>query len=231
MSEAPSWLSEENISTASKVAQNPAAQNAAATAAKSQAPGWGDVESGPAKPDKPKKSASSPRGASALTKEDVELDIDPVELENMKKYHLALRLLYMGSAVFMATAGALSLQSQSDLGLAFFAFYVMFFSAMICCFEVGMNAISRLIAVNFGFMYTFWGRLIFLILVGFMAFLLSVLGKVAMGVLFATCLFHFFVMWKFPRFEEYLRKKHYYEGAQATKRFEEAERAAAKGRK
>ncbi len=64
-------------------------------------------------------------------------------------------------------------------------------------------------------MYTLWGRIIFIILLGFMAFLLSVLGKVAMGVLYGVMLFHMYVMFKFPRFEEYLRKKHYFEGRKA----------------
>ncbi len=59
------------------------------------------------------------------------------------------------------------------------------------------------------------GRLIFVILLGFMAFLLSVLGKIAMAVLYAVMLFQIYVMYKFPRFEEYLRKKHYFEGRQA----------------
>ena len=80
-----------------------------------------------------------------------------------------------------------------------------------------LQAISRMIAVNFGFMYTLSGRFIFLILVGFMAFLLSLFGKIAMGVLYGVALFHAYVMYKFPRFEEYLRKKHYFEGRLAAK--------------
>jgi Na+-translocating ferredoxin:NAD+ oxidoreductase RnfD subunit len=79
-----------------------------------------------------------------------------------------------------------------------------------------------MIAVNFGFMYTLTGRLIFVILLGFMAFLLSVIGKIAMAVLYATMIFQIFIMYKFPRFEEYLRKKHYFEGRQSD---------AAKGRR
>ncbi|KAJ1401725.1 hypothetical protein B484DRAFT_457913, partial [Ochromonadaceae sp. CCMP2298] len=147
--------------------------------------------------------------------------MDPVMVAEMRKFHLSLRICYMAASIFMATAAALSLANQTDLGLAFFAFYVLFFSAMICCFEVGMSAISRLIAVNFGFMYTLTGRVIFVVLAGFMCFLLSVLGKVAMGVLFAVVAYHGFVMYKFPRFEEYLRKMHYFEGKEATRRLAE----------
>jgi len=77
--------------------------------------------------------------------------------------------------------------------------------------------VSRMIAVNFGFLYTLTGRIVFVILLGFMAFLVSTIGKVAMGVLYGVCLFQCFIMYKFPRFEEYLRKKHYYEGRQAER--------------
>jgi Na+-translocating ferredoxin:NAD+ oxidoreductase RnfD subunit len=67
-------------------------------------------------------------------------------------------------------------------------------------------------------MYSLTGRVMFLLLVGWMAFLLSVLGKIAMGFLFACLFFHAYVMYKFPRFEEYLRKKHYYEGREAERK-------------
>lgn len=76
--------------------------------------------------------------------------------------------------------------------------------------------VARTIAVNFGFMYTLSGRLIFLLFVGFMVFSLGTIGIVAMCVLYAVGLFHAYIMWKFPRFEEYLRKKHFFEGRQAA---------------
>ena len=261
MSEAPSWLTEENISTATKVMNNPAAQKAAKNpkvqaAAKDQikkeAPGWtnedvnNDIEKGKsANTAPPPPKAAAAKKSAPLMNTDMS-DVDPEVMKAMQRHHLMLRVLYMGAAVFLSTAAALSLSSQDDLGLIFFAFYVLFFSALVCCFEVALTvrniyyiyfihlsntniyiflylillfdqkqAISRLIAVNFGFMYNIWGRMMFIILLGFMAFLLSVLGKVAMGFLYAVLLFHFYVMYKFPRFEEYLRKKHYFEGRKA----------------
>ncbi len=75
-----------------------------------------------------------------------------------------------------------------------------------------MQAVAKLIATNFGFLYSLSGRTIFLLFVGFMSFQISLFGKIVMGILYAVGAFHAYVMWKFPRFEEYLRKKHYYEG-------------------
>jgi hypothetical protein len=162
MSEAPSWLTEENISTATKVVNNPAAQKAAAKAAKSpavqkaakaavekEAPGWtndevhADIESGKksAKTPPPPPPTSAPK---PLVNTDMS-DLDPEVLKQMQRYHLLLRLLYMGDAVFLCTAAALSLTGQSDLGLVFFAFYVFFFSAILCCFEVALTVIMNMI--------------------------------------------------------------------------------------
>jgi hypothetical protein len=74
--------------------------------------------------------------------------------------------------------------------------------------------VSRVIAINFGFMYTLTGRALFLFFVGFLSYSLSLFGKIDMGILYGVGIFHCYVMYKFPRFEEYLRKKHYYEGKQ-----------------
>lgn len=71
---------------------------------------------------------------------------------------------------------------------------------------------ARFIAVNFGFMYTLGGRAIFLLLVGFMSFSLGIVGQIAMAWLYFVGCIHIYIMCKFPEFESYLRKKHYYEG-------------------
>lgn len=74
------------------------------------------------------------------------------------------------------------------------------------------QAVTRSLAINFGFMYTRIGRMIFCLIVGFQAFCLSLVGKIAMGWLYAVMLFHIYLYWKFEHFEEFLRKTHYYEG-------------------
>lgn len=168
MSEAPSWLTEENISTAKKVVNNPAAQKAAKNpavqaAAKSavkaqvskEAPGWtaddiSDVEKGnrnsppPPPPAAAAKASNKPPGPPMNTEM---ADLDPEVLKQMQKWHLGLRVLYMGAAVFLAVAAALALQNQQDLGLIFFSFYVFLFAAMICCFECALTVIFKIYSV------------------------------------------------------------------------------------
>ena len=69
-----------------------------------------------------------------------------------------------------------------------------------------------MIAVNFGFLYSRSGRFLFCTIVGFMSYSISFLGKFAMGALYGVMLFHIYLFYRFPRFEEYVRKTHYYEG-------------------
>lgn len=157
MSDAPSWLTEENVSTATTLAKNPVVQKQAKKAASNpavqkaakdqikkemgytppvadNAPGWAngqqaDVETGGSA--RPKSTAD----ASAST----EFIIDELTLKNMQNYHLALRILYIGASVSLAAAAALSLENQNDVGLVFIAFYVLFFSILICCFEAAIS--------------------------------------------------------------------------------------------
>lgn len=161
MSEAPSWLTDENISTAAKVTQNPAVQKAAVKVAKnkdvqkavkneankaasSNAPAWttsnegtytppGDVESND------NSAARKPSTASDADKSS-EFVIEEQVLKDMQRWHLALRLLYMAAAILMAAAAVIAFgNANSNIGVAFFAIYVIFFAVMICCFEFALS--------------------------------------------------------------------------------------------
>lgn len=76
--------------------------------------------------------------------------------------------------------------------------------------------ISSFIAVNFGFLYTLTGRLIFLLFVGFMSFSLSLFGQIAMAILYLVGVIHALIMCKFPKFSAYVRQKDFY-GSRAKK--------------
>jgi len=147
---APSWLTEENISTAQKVAKtpavqqaakNPAVQSAAKSAAKSyvndNAPGWTSKEADLEQPNPAPKSTSSEKSSTSSIPTLAGVS-DETMLE-MKKYHIGLRVLYLSAAGFLITAAALALQGGiSDLGVTFIAFYVLFFAFMIVLFEIGL---------------------------------------------------------------------------------------------
>lgn len=202
------------------LAANPAVQNAVKNEVKKEimggssapppppvAPGWASEKSTPTSPSA-KKDVENQKPTEAVTDYPMEAET----LAQMGKYHLFLRLMYIAAAIFMSFAAALSLAGQSDLGKAFFAIYVMIFCTLICCFEAALSAIARVLAINFGFLYTMYGRLAFILFICFMSYSLGLLGLIAMCVMLVVMCYHFFIIYKFPRFEEYLRKKHYYEG-------------------
>jgi hypothetical protein len=137
MSDVPSWLTEENISTAAtvaKVVNNPSKPGAktppppppSSVPAYTPHKSTNDVETGSIRGSEPSASPS-------------EFIIEEETLKDMQKWHLGLRIGYMGAAVFMSAAAALSLQNQGDIGLAFFAIYVFFFAALLCCFEFALS--------------------------------------------------------------------------------------------
>jgi hypothetical protein len=140
MSEVPSWLNEDNASTAVKVASNPAVRQAASNPAVRDA-----VLNNLPPPPPPPKSASANYNdvesgrASEATGSPSEFVVEEQTLKSMQNWHLALRVAYIAAAAFLATAAALSLQSQKDIGLIFFAFYVFFFALMLCCFEFALH--------------------------------------------------------------------------------------------
>eukprot|EP01040_Poterioochromonas_malhamensis_P001116 gene1116-1184_t len=209
---APSWLNEEENKSApapKSTYQPPAPRNPpppppAPKASSTPNPVF-DPEAG-----KPSPAPSSSSNAAS------DFVIEKEVLDQMRQYHLALRLAYVASTVFMAVAAVLCLEDSPDAGQVFMSGYVFFFAVLICCFEFALNSIARLIAVNFGFLYSLTGRVPFLLFVGFMCFSLGTWGIIAMCVLYLVGMFHFYIMYKFPRFEEYLRKKHYFEGRNAN---------------
>jgi hypothetical protein len=137
-----------------------------------------------------------------------ELDVSPAELQSMEKFSNALRLTFMAVSILMATAACVKLES-AGIATAFIALYVLFFSIVICCFELSLSFVAKWIATNFGFLYTLSGRILFLTFVAVMCFSLGIFGKIVMGLMFAALVFNIYVLIVFPKFEQWLRIKHY----------------------
>lgn len=223
MSDTPSWLSDDVAAevtsslaanphvqaAAKKAAKDPKVQKAALDAATSQGPSWaanqngaadsGDVEVGQAAP------------ASSVNPHKMKLSSVPQEeMSKCQKYHQLLRVAYMANAIFMSFVAVKEMLLQTDVAILCFSFYVLMFSVLICCFEAQLlSVIAHAIAINFGFMYSFIGRNIFLIFVGFMLYTLGTLGIVAMSILFAIGLGQAIMIYKFPFFPEYQRMLHF----------------------
>jgi hypothetical protein len=208
MAETPSWLSEETVAA---VAQNPTAQKAATAAAKVVveeetkkyvSPSSGsprDVESG--------ENPIDPASAEAL-------GVSPEELKKIQMWGLILRVSYMCASILMAAAAALTLQG-AGLSVVFIAIYVFFFAIIICCFELALNVVAIWIAQNFGFLYTLLGRMLFIIFIASLCFNLKLFGKIVMGILLALVVLNIGIIIMFPKYEAWLRAKHFATGKKA----------------
>jgi len=146
---------------------------------------------------------------STISGGDISIPVGIIELKEIEQWAKRLRVAYMIISAVMAIAAFLSLGSN-DLGVMFMALYVWFFALLIFCSELALKGVAKLIAENFGFMYHPVGRIIFLLFVGVMCFELGLLGKIVMVLLCVASFVHIYVIIIHPAFEEYVRKKHYY---------------------
>lgn len=137
------------------------------------------------------------------------IDCEPAELEEMKKWAAKLRITNLTVCTLLMLSSFFTLGS-TDVTLVFIAIYVFFFSMLLCCYEVGLQAIARIIAENFGFVYNTIPRRIFIVLIAFLCFELGLIGKIAMGVLLASECVHAYVVFKYPKFSYFMKLKHFY---------------------
>ncbi len=151
--------------------------------------------------------AASPSAPHSSTPPE-DLDISPSELKELEKWNMILRVSFMAISILMATASVLALQNAS-LGTFVIAIYVFFFAIVICCFELSLKGIAMVISENFGFMYTKSGKVIFIVFISVMCFDLKVMGKVCMALLLLAVCVNIYVIITLPKYEKWLRKKHY----------------------
>jgi hypothetical protein len=222
MSETPSWLKEETSAPATKTAvSNPIVQSTGKAIASDPAVQRATYNAlkehyiPPTCEDKEKDVESQTRRINDTDNvhaedDDVpeELDVPPEDLKMMEQYHRGLRVSFMAISILMATAACLKLEN-TDVATAFIALYVVFFSIVICCFELALSFVSKWIATNFGFLYSLSGRVLFLTFVAVMCFSLGIFGQIVMGLTFAALLFNVYVLIVYPKFDQWLRIKHY----------------------
>jgi hypothetical protein len=95
------------------------------------------------------------------------------QLEEMIEWAKKLRMWYISVASFLALTALLSLGSLTVITSGFLAFYVLVFSCLICCFEIGWKMFTRFIVQNFGFLYNSAGRLSFIIFLSMLSWSLG----------------------------------------------------------
>ena len=66
----------------------------------------------------------------------------------------------------MIVVSLLSMITTQSATTGVLAMYLVVFSCLLCCFETHLKAVSKFIALNFGFMYSAKARCIFMLFVG-----------------------------------------------------------------
>lgn len=192
-SDEPAWLTESTQGVASAVASDKAVQKAVTNAATNHV-----------------KEKYIPTNADhEMQMRELESEIPPEELASMKQMHSILRISNIVVAIAICTVAVVEILNGPDIDIFFLACYVITFSVLICCFEAALPGISNIIATNFGFLYTLPGKLAFSLFVGFMCFSLKIWGIVVGSAMMLVLILNFYVLCAFPRYETWIRTKHY----------------------
>ena len=114
------------------------------------------------------------------------------------------------NAAFLVVVGVLFFvlnPNKVDIPAAISACYVILFGMILLCFECHFSAIHRFMFSNFSFMFSWVGRLVFLVLAGTLAFGLTVIGIVGGSVTLANAVFNIIVLCTNPEYSREMRRK------------------------
>lgn len=119
---------------------------------------------------------------------------------------LYTRIINLILSACMILAAILSLLTTSDLTTGVLACYVIVFACLLCCFETHLKQVSKVIAVNFGFLYSAKSRCVFILFVGIILFSFSLFAKIIGSCMIANSAFNLYIIVRFPEFEDAQRK-------------------------
>ena len=136
----------------------------------------------------------------------------PEELQELKRVRLLNRLFYLSASILLLVISFISALALPNIKHLMSLVFVCVFSAIMFIFEIGISCLTKLIAINFGFMYNIIGRVLFTIIL--IALLLSISNNpviivTASYLVFVLLVFIVTSLWH-PSYESFVRKEHYY---------------------
>eukprot|EP01041_Mallomonas_annulata_P009539 gene9539-19833_t len=154
----------------------------------------------------------SSRNVNSTTNIELDLGLHPDEVKKIQRWNMVMRFLNLVATTLMSAAAVkiMFLTTGTDVATGFIAVYVFFFAIVLFFFECAFPGTGKFITQNFGFMYSIGGRTIFLCLVAGMCARLDVLGYVSIGLIALTWIVFVAVRCKHPKYEEFVRRRHYY---------------------
>jgi len=149
--------------------------------------------------------APPPPQASNPWEEPKQPSTQPVDkaIPNMILYTRIINLVLSGC---MIAASVLSLLTTSDITTGVLSCYIVVFACLLCCFETHLKQVSKIIALNFGFLYSAKSRCIFLVFIGIILFDFSLFSKIIGAFMLANAGFNAYIIVRYPEYEDYQRK-------------------------
>ena len=131
----------------------------------------------------------------------------PIEVDQaVPRMILYTRVINLGLSICMIFVSLLSLLTTNNATTGVLAIYVVVFACLLCCFETHLKQISKIIAMNFGFLYSAKSRSAFMIFVGTILFSFSLFGKIIGLLMLANAAFNIFIIAKYPGYEDAQRQ-------------------------
>jgi len=115
---------------------------------------------------------------------------------------LYTRVINLFLSICMIVVSLLSLLTTQTATTGVLACYVVVFSCLLCCFETHLKQVSKIIALNFGFMYSAKSRSVFMIFLGTILFSFSLFGKLIGIFMLVNAGFNIYILFKYPQFDD-----------------------------
>jgi hypothetical protein len=128
-------------------------------------------------------------------------NIDPA----IPRMILYTRVINLGLSICMILISLLSILTTQSATTGVLACYVVVFACLLCCFETHLKQVSKMIALNFGFMYSAKSRAVFMMFIGTIMFSFSLFGKILGLAMIVNALFNIFILFRYPDFDNIQR--------------------------
>ena len=131
--------------------------------------------------------------------------VEPID-KSIARYMLYTRIINFVLSICMLLASLLSILTTNSATTGVLAAYVSVFACLLCCFETHLKQVSKIIAVNFGFLYSAKSRAIFMVFIGTLMFSFSLFGMIIGACMMANAVFNLYIIFKYPQYDEVQRK-------------------------
>jgi len=118
---------------------------------------------------------------------------------------LYTRVINLALSVLIIIVSLLSLAQTQSATTGVLASYLIVFACLLCCFETHLKQISKVIAINFGFMYSAKARSAFMLFIGTILFSFNFIGMVIGLCMIANAVFNAYIIFKYPEYENIQR--------------------------